>query len=57
MLSNIYKAINEILDYIFPKMLSDIFKAINEILDPNYLYLPRNTEEIREIVSKFESKI
>ena len=43
--------------YIFPKMLSDVYKAINEILDPNYLYLPRNKKEIRQIVSKFVSKI
>ena len=32
------------------KRLPKVCKAINEILGPKYLYLPRNTEEIREMV-------
>ena len=38
----------------FLKTLSEVFQALNEILSPKYLYLPRNTEEMREIVSKFD---
>ena len=32
------------------KRLPEVCKAVNEILGPKYLYLPRNTEEIREMV-------
>ena len=39
------------------KTLSEVCKAINEILVPKHLYLPRNIEEMREIVSKFEVKL
>ena len=35
---------------------SELCKAISEILGPKNLYLPRNTEEMRGIVSKFEVK-
>lgn len=31
------------------KMLSEACKAINEILDPKYFYIPRNTEDVRQI--------
>ena len=31
------------------KILFEVCKAINEILGPKYLYLPRNTEKMREI--------
>ena len=32
------------------KILFEVCKAINEILGPKYLYLPRNTEKMREIL-------
>ena len=38
------------------KTLPEVCKAINEVAGTKYLYLPRNTEEMREIVSKFEVK-
>ena len=38
------------------KTLSEVCKAINGMLGSKYLYLPRNTEEMRETVSKFEVK-
>ena len=34
------------------KTLSEVCKVINRTLDPKYLYLQRNAEEMREIVSK-----
>ena len=39
------------------KTLSEVCKAINEISGPKYLYFSRNTEEMIELVSKFEVKI
>ena len=38
------------------KTLPEVCKAINEVAGTKYLYLPRNTKEMREIVSKFEVK-
>ena len=38
------------------KILSKVHKTIHEILGTKYFCLPRNTEEMREIVSKFEVK-
>ena len=38
------------------KTLSEVCNVINEIFGPKYLFLPRNTEEMREIVSKSELK-
>ena len=34
------------------KTLSEVYKVINRTLGPKYLYLQRNAEEMREIVSK-----
>ena len=36
------------------KTVSEVCKAINEIMNPKYLYIPGTTEEMREIISKFE---
>ena len=32
------------------KTLSEVCMAINEVLGPKHLYLPRNTEEMRDSV-------
>ena len=42
--------------YTVSKTLPEVSQAVNYILGLKYLYVPRNTEEMGEIVSKFEVK-
>ena len=36
------------------KILIEVCDAINKVVRPEYLFLPRNEEEMRKVVSKFE---